>query len=141
MLPLFHALTGCDTVSGFAGHGKKSAWTTWNALPALTGALLELHNHPNKLCEDAISTVVRFVIVMYDQTSTAIALEIARKKLYLKKHDPEKIPPSKGALLQHLNRALLQGSCIWGQILSPRLTLHSPTDWGWKFCNEQYEPL
>ena len=63
-------------------------------------------------------------------------------KLYLKKQDPEKIPPSKGALLQHLNRALLQGSCIWGQILSPRLmTLHSPTDWGWKFCNEQYEPL
>ena len=33
---------------------KKSAWTTWDALPALTGALLELHNHPNKLCEDAI---------------------------------------------------------------------------------------
>ena len=61
-------------------------------------------------------------------------------KLYLKKQDPEKIPPSKGALLQHLNWALLQGSCIWGQILSPRLmTLHSPTDWGWKFCNEQYE--
>ena len=25
-LPVFHALTGCDTVSSFAGHGKKTAW-------------------------------------------------------------------------------------------------------------------
>ena len=28
-LPLFHALTCCDTVSSFAGHGKKTAWSTW----------------------------------------------------------------------------------------------------------------
>ncbi len=27
-LPMFHALTGCNTVSGFVGHGKKSAWST-----------------------------------------------------------------------------------------------------------------
>ena len=38
-LPMFHALTGCDTVSAFVGHGKKTAWTTWNSLPELTGAL------------------------------------------------------------------------------------------------------
>ena len=25
-LPIFHALTGCDTVSSFAGRGKKTAW-------------------------------------------------------------------------------------------------------------------
>ena len=28
-LPIFHALTCCDTVSSFAGHGKKTAWSTW----------------------------------------------------------------------------------------------------------------
>ena len=27
-LPVFHALTGCDTVSSFAGQGKKTAWAT-----------------------------------------------------------------------------------------------------------------
>ena len=27
-LPIFHALTCCDTVSSFAGHGKKTAWST-----------------------------------------------------------------------------------------------------------------
>ena len=32
-LPMFHTLTGCDTVSSFAGHSKKSAWAIWNVLP------------------------------------------------------------------------------------------------------------
>ena len=38
-LPMFHALTRCDTVSCFAGHGKRSAWAAW------TGQLcLRSHN-------------------------------------------------------------------------------------------------
>ena len=32
-LPLFHALTGCDTVSSFAGMGKKTAYAAWNVYP------------------------------------------------------------------------------------------------------------
>ncbi len=30
-LPMFHAYTGCDTVSSFATRGKKTAWDTWKA--------------------------------------------------------------------------------------------------------------
>ena len=26
---MFHAFTGCDTVSSFDGRGKKTAWDTW----------------------------------------------------------------------------------------------------------------
>ena len=40
-LPMFHSLTGCDTVSSFARHGKKAAWSTWKSLPELTDA----HTH------------------------------------------------------------------------------------------------
>lgn len=36
-LPMFHALTGCDIVSAFVGHGKKTARSS---LPDLTSALL-----------------------------------------------------------------------------------------------------
>jgi len=35
-LPMFDAMTGCDTVSCFFGHGQKAAWTVWTALPELT---------------------------------------------------------------------------------------------------------
>ena len=41
-LPLFHALTGCDTVSSFAGIGKKTAWAAWNVYPEVTEAFEEL---------------------------------------------------------------------------------------------------
>ena len=30
------ALTGCNTVSSFAGHRKKNTWAEWNVLPELT---------------------------------------------------------------------------------------------------------
>jgi hypothetical protein len=32
----FPVFTGCDTVSFFAGTGKKTAWNTWNAFPETT---------------------------------------------------------------------------------------------------------
>ena len=32
-LPMFHAFTGCDTVSAFCGRGKKTAWNTWKVYP------------------------------------------------------------------------------------------------------------
>jgi ABC-type transport system involved in cytochrome bd biosynthesis fused ATPase/permease subunit len=41
VLPLFHAFTGCDTVSAFGGKGKKSAWEAWNVYPNLTKAFLD----------------------------------------------------------------------------------------------------
>lgn len=42
-LPLFHAITGCDTVSWFYGRGKQAAWNVWNQLgDDLTNAFLNI---------------------------------------------------------------------------------------------------
>ena len=40
-LPVFHAFTECDTVSCFAGRGKKTAFTVWKSYPAVTDAFLQ----------------------------------------------------------------------------------------------------
>ena len=40
-LPLFHALTGCDNVSSFVGHGKKTARAVSTVLAEMTYALLK----------------------------------------------------------------------------------------------------
>ena len=37
-LPVLHAFTGCDTVSSFAGRGKKTAWETWKSFPEVNDA-------------------------------------------------------------------------------------------------------
>ena len=37
-LPMFHAFTGCDTVSSFGGRGKRTAWDTWKTYGDVTPA-------------------------------------------------------------------------------------------------------
>ena len=41
-LPMFHAFTGCDTVSSFGGRGKRTAWDTWKAYYDVTAAFCAL---------------------------------------------------------------------------------------------------
>ena len=77
-LPMFHALTVCDTASSFAGHGKKTAGTIWTVLPELTNALLKLSSAPGGLPDDVMHTIERFVILLYDRTSTCKEINKAR---------------------------------------------------------------
>ena len=68
-LPVCHALTGCDTTSFFAGHGKKTAWTTWDNFPDATGAFVELGSTPSAVSNESLTIIERFVILMNDRTS------------------------------------------------------------------------
>ena len=115
-LPMFHALTGCDTVSAFK---KKTAWVTWNSFPELTEALLTLSFTPPSIPEETMRVVERFVILMYDKTSRCSDIDKARKKLFTKRLKAEQIPPTLDALEQHLRRAVYQGGYVWAQS-SPR---------------------
>ena len=60
--PIVHALTGCDTVSRFAGHRKKTAWSTWKSRPELTDALLIHADGPKEIPDDVINIIDRFHI-------------------------------------------------------------------------------
>ena len=140
-LPMFHALTGCDTVSAFVGHGKKTAWATWNSFPELTNALLELAHAPTEIPEQSMHVIERFVILMYDRTSTCTDVNKARKKLFAKTSSVQRIPPTHAALEQHVKRAAFQGGHIWGQALIPHPVFPSPSNWGWvKPDGGLYEP-
>lgn len=81
-LPAFHALTGYDTVSSFVGHGKKTAWAVWAVFPELTHALLKLSSAPTEIPQEVMATIERFVILLYDRTSTCTEINKARRKLF-----------------------------------------------------------
>ena len=49
VLPAFHALTGCDTVSQFAEHGKVTSWKAFRNRSQLKPKLLLLESVP-KVC-------------------------------------------------------------------------------------------
>ena len=65
-LPLFHAITGCDTTSQFLGCDKKTAWTSWQNTPGLTETLVALTNEPNHFSIDSphMHKLERFVVIM-----------------------------------------------------------------------------
>ena len=45
-LLFFHAFSGCDTVSGFRGKGKKSFFSAWNVFPEITDTFCKLSRFP-----------------------------------------------------------------------------------------------
>ena len=122
-LPMFHALTGCDTASSFAGHGRKTTWTIWTVLPELTNA-------PSGIPDDVMHTIERFVILLYDRTSTCKEINKARTKIFAK-NNMQLIPPTKAALEEHVKRAAYQGGHVWGQTLLPTPELPPSSRWSW----------
>ena len=140
-LPLFHAFTGCDQVSFFAGRGKKNAWSTWNQFGELTTTLSTIMKVPSvSVLTDNFSTIERFVVLMYDRTSTSTSVNELRKILFARKgRSIEGIPPTADALFQHSKRAIYQGAFCWGQSLSKEQHLPNPVDWGWKSSKDGFE--
>ena len=79
-LPMFHALTARDTVSGFVVHGNKTAWSTWNAFPELTYALVELAHVPAEVTEQIMKVIERFIVLVYNRTSTCAEVDMPGKR-------------------------------------------------------------
>ena len=119
-LPAFHAFTGCDTVSSFLGKGKKSALSTWINFPDVTEAFLALTNNPSEANPHLMNRLQRFVVLLYDRTSTKATVNEARKQLFIQKgRQFDNIPPTEAALAEHVKRTAYQAGYIWGQTLTP----------------------
>ena len=84
-LPVFHAFTGCDTVSAFGGRGKKRAWSTWQVFPEVTEAFESLLLMEEEISETVMSVLERYVVLLYDRTSDLVQVNDARKQLFAQK--------------------------------------------------------
>lgn len=51
-LPFLHAFSGCDTVSSFAGCGKKTVWEVWKIFDEVTSAFCTLASTPDHTSVD-----------------------------------------------------------------------------------------
>ena len=140
-LPMFHSITGCDTVSFFGGRGKKTAWDVWNVFPELTPVLEALAASPEDINEECMAIIEMFVVLLYDRTSSLKSVNEVRQELFSKKsRSLDSIPPTRAALLQHAKRAVFQGGYIWSQTLVKNPVLPSPADWGWQRDGSSWVP-
>ena len=132
-LPAFHAFTGCDTVSCFGGRSKKTAWETWKVYDEVTATFCALSATPNpSIVDDSLNTLERFVVLLYDRTSSHEHVNDARKQLFTQKQRAmDALPPTREALRQHIRRTAYQAGYCWGQMMVPAADLPSPSEWGW----------
>ncbi|KAK4306901.1 hypothetical protein Pmani_021308 [Petrolisthes manimaculis] len=105
-LLMFHAFISCDTVSSFAGKGKKTAFNSWKSFDAVMDIFARLVTRPGSFEEDCMSILESYVVVMYDRESAETTVNSARKQMFTcKGRSFNAIPPSRTALLQYAQRA------------------------------------
>jgi len=120
----FHSLTGCDTVSSFAGNGKKTCWQVYVQHPEL------LHGVGR---DGAIADIEQFVCRVYKTPSFTKGCDTARLEVFQKgKKALEMLPPTTDALELHLKRANFQTK-VWLQADKTEMELPTPASTGaWK---------
>ena len=134
-LPAFHALTGCDVTSSFAGKGKRTAWTAWDAYDDATSALCTLSRMPTtESVMNVLPIIERFVVIMYDRGSSESSVNSERLVLFTQKgREIENIPPTLDALAQHVLRVGYEAGHVWGHAKIKAPQLPSPADFGWSW--------
>ena len=117
----FHAITGCDTVSSFAGHGKKSCWNVYLQHPEL------LHGVGR---DGALSDVEEFVCMLYKSPHCSSGVDKARHDMFQKGMKAlEMLPPTSDALELHMSRANYQAK-VWLQANKADVVVADPEETG-----------
>ena len=94
----FHAFTGCDIVSAFRGKGKRSAWQTWDVCSEASDVITKLSSYPTHVEEEDTGRLEKFVVTMYDRSSSTDTVDDARLELFgRKQRSYEAIPPTRAA--------------------------------------------
>ena len=107
-----HSLTGCDTVTAFAGKGKYKALQLALSNASYARSLLAIGANL-VLTEETMVTVEAFVCQLYGKK--CVSVDILRFERHCAKGGkvaPEALPPCQSSLRLHITRANYQAA-IW----------------------------
>ena len=118
----FHAITGCDTTSPFAGIGKQSTWRTFATCPRLLERLGE-DQYPDG---DVLANAEAFVFQLYNRGTMEVHINNERAATFRRgKKRLDGLPSTQDALHLYIKRAYLQ-AFIWKKASEVCLVLPSP---------------
>ena len=140
-LPGFHAVTGCDSTSSFAGIGKKKAFKIFLGNTTYQEALGKL-GEPTEIPIDILTTCEQFVCNLYTSAKKAgCKVNDVRYWLFCQKQKRnEGLSPTADSLHQHLKRANFQ-AFVWKKSLVPIQDLPPPENHGWELENGILQPI
>ena len=127
----YHSFTGCDSVSAFAGKGKKRPWKIVLGSAEYVNAFAQSGNDW-KISSELLDILERFVCCIYCKSGGRNLNELMYN-IYCSKRGRitcDDLPPCFSSFLQHCKRANYQ-SCVWrlGFEINPDVPL--PEDYGW----------
>ena len=139
----FHAFTGCDVTGKLAGRTKEACYKKFfDADDEILEALANL-GLPDEIPEgDDLLNLERFVCILYESSRINNVKDL-RWNLYSRKQaEGENLPPTMGALLEHIKRAHYMAMVYVRNLISVQ-DLPSPESYGWKFNQDRgiYEPV
>ena len=124
----FHALTGCDSTSHFSGHGKKPTWSVYASQPKLLDSFTDDTTY-------AFADAERFVVKVYCPSSSLTRVNDLRAELFHRITNPEKLPQTQDALVQHLKRCKHQLK-VWSNATVASPILPSLEESGWELASD-----
>lgn len=122
----FHAMTGCDTVSQFAGKGKKTTWKSYSKSPEL----LSLLGSSAELSPQLVSDAEIFACKLYTKDDNCSSINEVRVKVFMEGKSLDAMAPTKDALEKHIAGANYQ-CLVWKGSLTTTPELPNPTACGW----------
>ena len=139
ILPILHALTGCDSTSAFSHLGKPRWLKMIKDHPEILDKVKLIGQHPSIIPEDAVEACTKLVCLMYNSKKTD--LNAVRYELFSKKKlSSDKLPPTMDAFTHHLKRVNYQ-SFIWLHAHEQFLNLPQPQNNGWKIEKGELLPV
>ena len=113
-------------------HWEETAWNLLKTMPDMFTLFAKLSTTPDTISSDQMQQLERYVVLLYQRTSTLSSVNSARKHMFTQNRKMDNIPPSYAALEQHVRRAAYQAGHIWGQSLVADPVVPPPEQWGWK---------
>ena len=133
LLPAFHAITGCNSMSALYGDSKKHAFSLLKEHLESLSAFERFGNCPSctALNEETVEVAIKFICLLYDQNSMTHDINNFHHILCTKKNlQSSKLPQTEDIVKLHLCRAKYQ-CCIWKNSTSWLLVMSSPEGNGW----------
>ena len=124
-----HAFSGCDSVSSFAGKGKKTHLNLMKSDPTCRQAMrglgedFEVSNELYKLCE-------RYTCSLYGQVEGSDINKLRFQLFITKSGASQSLPPCRASLREHIKRANYVAT-IWKKADKQKIDPPSPTLHGW----------
>ena len=136
-LIFFFTFTGCDITSSFFDISKSTWWNVWCQNACITKAFTKLSWAPDKVEENDLSLIEKYVYTAYDPHNCFHMNDINRLRLLLFTKSSEnklrKLPPTREALQLHILQSVYAAGWIWGVTLQPSDQIPSLVEWRWKY--------